>query len=801
MVLAATRREIPTFGTKAETLEMLSSVVKKSTVLDLLYFTAEKWQKDAQHLCLKVLLQFGGAPLVVRSSACNEDSANQSLAGAFGSFLNVDGSSTEAIRTAVDRVFASYSPGNPRDQVLIQPMLQSVAVSGVIMTHDLSNGAPYYIVNYDDESGKTDVITGGTGVNKTVVVHRNAPGAYVESPRIARLLEMTRELEELWGCRVPLDIEFAQTRDGALYLLQVRRIAVQRNWNRAVQTRISEALEHLEQFLVDHSRPRPGLAGEGTILGQMPDWNPAELIGTQPRPLSVSLFRKLITDSVWQEARASMGYRPVPDEPLLVVLAGRPYIDVRNSFNSFLPAGLDPSAETRLINAWLQRLASHPEFHDKVEFQVAQTVMDFTFEGDFEERYADALPSEERLLYRERLGALTARNVSLKPSSSLRQALATVERLRQRQESPGEGIGLPPLRRALQLLEECRLNGTLQFSIVARHAFMAEALLRSAVRREAWTPERMEQFKRSLTSIGSQLGEDFAGVAKGLLSRERFLHRYGHLRPGTFDILSPRYDQREDLFSNGRMAAFDDAGPRVPFTLSPKERAAFEMLLAEAQLRISPEELLDYAGQAITGREYSKFIFTRHLSDAMENLAEGGELAGLSREELSYLTLHDLSETLHEPLTWDQETYFHQLVETRRAYSREMRGLRLGYLLRDVHDLYVIPLHRSAANFVTTRSIEGDVALLDNRMVGQSDLQGKIVCIQSADPGFDWIFTRGIAGLITEFGGANSHMTIRCAELGIPAAIGVGEHTFERLSRSGRIELRCGEKVVRPIYG
>jgi phosphohistidine swiveling domain-containing protein len=110
-------------------------------------------------------------------------------------------------------------------------------------------------------------------------------------------------------------------------------------------------------------------------------------------------------------------------------------------------------------------------------------------------------------------------------------------------------------------------------------------------------------------------------------------------------------------------------------------------------------------------------------------------------------------------------------------------------------------LHRGAANYVTRQSIEGQAVLLNNRSNAATDLFGKIVCIESADPGFDWIFTRHIAGLITKFGGANSHMTIRCAELGIPAAIGVGEATFDRLAAAGRIELKCGEKLVRPTYG
>ena len=40
----------------------------------------------------------------------------------------------------------------------------------------------------------------------------------------------------------------------------------------------------------------------------------------------------------------------------------------------------------------------------------------------------------------------------------------------------------------------------------------------------------------------------------------------------------------------------------------------------------------------------------------------------------------------------------------------------------------------------------------------------------------DYLFSKNIGGLITCYGGANSHMAIRCAELGIPAVIGCGEN-------------------------
>jgi phosphoenolpyruvate-protein kinase (PTS system EI component) len=76
------------------------------------------------------------------------------------------------------------------------------------------------------------------------------------------------------------------------------------------------------------------------------------------------------------------------------------------------------------------------------------------------------------------------------------------------------------------------------------------------------------------------------------------------------------------------------------------------------------------------------------------------------------------------------------------------------------------------------------------------DIDGCIVLIESADPGFDWIFSHEILGLVTQYGGANSHMAIRCAEFGLPAAIGCGEQLFEALAKAPVIELNCAARKL-----
>jgi glutamine kinase len=791
------------FGTKAETLERIKPLVQKCKVLDLYYFSVADWSVSPETVLSEIKRRFQKHDqIIVRSSAYSEDTASHSLAGAYDSFLNVDVSQNSEIHSAIDKVIHSYTH-NPLDQVLIQPMLQEVVLSGVVMTYDLDTGAPYYSLNYDDESGKTDQVTGGTCASKTVIVFRDFSPAYIKSKRVTELLEMVYEVEQLFGGREPLDIEFAKTRDGCLFLLQVRRITVQKNWNRRVQRQVTESIYQIEEFYIDRSQPRLHLAGSRTILGQMPDWNPAELIGTHPGPLAFHLFRYLITDHIWRDARVQMGYRSVPDETLMVALAGHPYIDTRNSFNSLLPSGLEPDLEHRLIDAWLDRLDQHPEFHDKVEFQVAQTVVDFNFENDHKERYRDVLTHDQYHKYKEHLHILTLNNINMVGDNSLLRALTKTNQLKQSQQNnhfqsiEQRSLLIPHVAK---LLRECQQLGTLPFSIIARHAFIAEALLRSAVDRGAMSAERLDEFKRSLDTVTKKFTGDFQRVLAGDLDESTFMQFYGHLRPGTFDILSRRYDQRDNLFHDIREIA--QAQEIEEFSLSSDEQRAFAALLSETGLdHVSPEGLLQYAKLAIGNRENSKFIFTRNLSTALEYIARWGEDIGLSRDDISYLSLQEILDTTNTSVFDDKETHFRDIIASRRKTFDLTRSIRLGYIIRDVSDIYVSPLYRGTPNFVTFQSIEGNAIALNSRSDGFAKLFDQIVLIENADPGFDWVFTRGIAGLVTKFGGANSHMTIRCAELGVPAAIGVGEQTFNRLLQVGRIVLNCKERYVRPLYG
>ena len=107
-------------------------------------------------------------------------------------------------------------------------------------------------------------------------------------------------------------------------------------------------------------------------------------------------------------------------------------------------------------------------------------------------------------------------------------------------------------------------------------------------------------------------------------------------------------------------------------------------------------------------------------------------------------------------------------------------------------DVWAFETPEAFPNFVTQLKVTAPVA----GHLDRDRLDGAIVCIPSADPGYDWLFGYSISGLVTEWGGANSHMAIRAGELGIPAVIGAGEVLYARWSHSHMLHIDCPARRV-----
>jgi phosphohistidine swiveling domain-containing protein len=244
--------------------------------------------------------------------------------------------------------------------------------------------------------------------------------------------------------------------------------------------------------------------------------------------------------------------------------------------------------------------------------------------------------------------------------------------------------------------------------------------------------------------------------------------------------------------------AWSPAGPPAaaepePFALSLKQMREIERLLQAHGLEHGAIGLFDFLEAAIRGREHAKFVFTRSLSDALALLARFGREHGFSAEDLSYAHIGCI-QRLYASSEDAASVLAKSIAEGRERY-RLTRHLLLPPLLTGPEQVWGFHQLSAQPNFVTQKETVAAVCTVGP----EAALEGTIVLLPNADPGFDWIFSRNIAGFVTAYGGVNSHMAVRAGELGLPAVIGAGEPLYAKWSQARLLRLDCLNRQVQVL--
>ena len=795
-------------SSKADTLKALQPLLKKSRIEPLYSFTISDWKNDRGRVISSIVKQFSPHPIVIRSSAMLEDTFDKSLAGHFTSLLNIPAEKA-AIEEAIRKVLQSYKEKNAEtsfNQVLVQKQTEDLLLSGVVFTRTLHHNAPYYVLNYDDTTGSTDSVTAGRE-HQSIIISRTLPSTAAEIPsRIQPIITAVQEIEALIPS-IPLDIEFALAKNKEVVIFQVRPLAANISKEQQDES-IQQKRDELKKKFKSLAAPQNHLAGETTFFGDMPDWNPAEIIGDQPNHLDYSLYDYLITHSAWHEARTSQGYYNVNPARLIELFGSKPYVNVRNTFNSFAPAAISDSLRQKLLSFCLQKLRQNPHLQDKVEFEILYTCYDLSFDQRSQELLEAGFSGQEILELKTALQELT-NTLLINSSQNIAedmQAVHSLEEFRQvirqkvakEQPTPKELINYCKI-----LLDECRKKGTVQFSRLARLGFIGKTILKSVVAAGILSSGQYGQFYNSISTVATQISADFKKLLQGKATAEEFLAQYYHLRPGTYDITSLRYDMNSQLLQNLPLASTSSftlaEDTKGEFRLDERTKEKITAAFRQAGLHCIAEEFFHFIGQATQARESSKFEFTKNLSEALELLAKAGEEMGFTRKEIAQLDINDIfriniSDSTETIQQWKT------LIKRQEQEQQIHDKLVLPALLFSEQDFDVVQPYQAKPNFITQKAVESRIINLNELHDHQiPDLEGSIVVLENGDPGYDWIFTRRIAGLITKYGGVASHMSIRCAEFGLPAAIGCGELIFNQVKSAEKVLLDCKANRIIPL--
>ncbi len=776
--------------TKAEMLQYLKKNIPSLHILPVFIVRSENFLKNREEEVKHVMEFSKGELLIVRSSSVLEDTEGYSNAGKFKSVINVL-PDQKHIEEAINDVYASYGTEDD-EQILIQPMLKNLKGSGVVFTSDIETFAGYYTVNYNVGSDSS-AVTGGSSNDLSTFIRYKESRIPIEDKDMRNLLDTCKKIE-IFLNNDALDIEFAVTNDGTVYILQVRPIARKNKNFETKKTDLASTLKRIYKKAKKLSQRHPFLLGNTTCFGVMTDWNPAEILGVRPKKLAISLYKELITDSIWAHQRYDYGYRNLTMHPLMISFCGVPYIDTRITFNSFVPQNLNERIAEKLVDYYQNKLAEYPKYHDKVEFEIVYSCYYLGLPQKLKELLCYGFNENE--ISRIEYSLLDLTNRIINPQEGLyKKDINKIKIL----ESNYETIlrsDISLVDKIYWLIEECKMYGTLPFAGVARAGFIAVQFLRSFVETGILTKSDYDLYMNSLDTINKRMNSDLKRYFMGEITFEEFIDKYGHIRPGTYDITSKRYDEAfDEYFDKDSYLTIDNEQSEYVFTENQMVRIQFE--LEQNGLLVTADELMLFIKEAIEGREYLKFIFTKAVSKILQLIEELGKRADIEKEDMAYLDISVVRHLYSDLYTGDIRTIFEQNIRNNKKQYQNAVQIKLPSILVKPENVYSFYLLNEEPNFITQDRVMSEVIVLDEAK--ENSPEGKIVFIQAADPGYDFLFSKNIAGLITQFGGANSHMAIRCAELGIPAVIGAGEKNYTEWKKWNKIMIDCLNKSVKRI--
>ena len=778
------------FSSKANVLKSLKNSLKKSKVEKLLYFTISEWREDEVEI-LRKIRKFFRSKVIIRSSAIGEDGLEKSEAGKFSSILNINPNSKTRLKNAIESVIASYEKNsnlNLKNQVLIQSQSKNVLISGVLFTRTPDLGSPYYVINYQ-EGKRTDSVTKGE-ISNAIKIFRGTKHRII--PRKWRkLIGAIQEIEKTVHSSF-LDIEFAVTKN-EIIIFQVRPLTTGKHFDTYnLDSKIKKIIgENKTKIKKEYKKSNERI----TIFSDMTDWNPAEIIGNMPNNLDYSLYDFIIMNNSWSKSRHILGYQKKSGS-LMKRFGNKPYVNVNASFNSLIPKKFSKKISKDLLDHFLIKLKNNPELHDKVEFDILFTCYDLTLKNRLVELEKAGFSKKDLKNILNVLNEFTNELINKFPSISM-QSNNSIKKMNNNryklliQLHKSKNTYSEYFETARKLLVDCRDLGAIPFSTIARLAFISSILMRGLKDDSNLTPDSINDFLTSIQTVLSEFKQDVINLNRNRLTTKVFLKKYGHLRPGTYDITIPRYENNPTIFHKINFQ-YETKKKKFEFDESKIER-----ILKQHKLKFEKINFIEFVQQTLIQREKLKFEFTKNLSQAIELIAMGGKKLDFSREEISNLSLSDILKFNKYSKKKFRE-YLQKKIFRNYKIKKLSSYLSLPSIIFSEDDFEIIQYHTTVPNYITKNVITEDVIFIDSYR-DIPNIDNKIVVIENADPGFDWIFTKNPKGLITKYGGIASHMAIRCGEIDMPAVIGCGEILFEKLKIAKRVSIDCKNEKINVI--
>jgi len=169
---------------------------------------------------------------------------------------------------------------------------------------------------------------------------------------------------------------------------------------------------------------------------------------------------------------------------------------------------------------------------------------------------------------------------------------------------------------------------------------------------------------------------------------------------------------------------------------------------------------------SIISRENSKFMYSKAIDLTLNQIKQNHNLDENKIKNLNFEIFSKTGKIFYE----SENSYF-----------------ELPDIITNSNDFLFFENLNTKPNFIGQSIVKGELSPISEKK--NQRYKDKIILLPNADPGWDWILNLPIKGMVTKYGGPNSHMAIRASEKNITSVFGVGDDLFKELQNSNILEI------------
>lgn len=741
------------FLSKSHALKNLN--FKNITINKFLSFTFYEWQNDRKNLIKKIKLNYYNN-LIVRSSASSEDQISGSNAGVFLSLPNIKNSKLPLTK-AISSVFNSYKKKTYNEYVIVQNMQNNFDLSGVIFSRAIENSNPYFIINaVNKNQGDTSSITSGKSDKEIkIIIYKDSK---IFPKKFYNLITYIKYVEQTTGIE-SLDCEFAINKNKTI-IFQIRPLLIKnKSIENNLKLNIAKEVRKLKNYKNTSEEKK-------ILLSVMTDWNPAEIIGKNAFPLSIFLYKYLVLKKNWYIQRLINGYSTIKNKSLFFQIGNTLYIDIYKSFKSFIPNNINSKLKKKLLYLYAKKILKNNYMHDKIETEVVISNLSNCFKKKSSQYY---LNNQEKNSLQNAI-----KKINIKIKKLIFINYQTLEHLNNKSIKLFKKFkNSHNINDAKQVLDITKKEYILPFAHLARGGFVSKYLLNGF-----FNQKKVGEIISSVKTISSQYRYDM-----NELSRKKFLSKYFHIVPNTYDFTSVLGRQKYSLINNKDSSNINNLNIEKflkNISIKKLQHLGFQ----------NKNEFVEFVKASIKGREYAKYIFTRNIYLYFLILKNWAK-----KNNIKYNTINYINENIFNLIQkkFSIKEIKNKILQSQKKYNK-YSTLLLPDFINKIEDLYYFQEINSRPTFIG-KSIVSKTIHFSSKIKNSKLFKDKIVLIQNADPGYEFLFHLGIKGIITKYGGSNSHMAIRSHELKLSSVIGAG-HLFDKIKNNQLVKIDVTNKII-----